>query len=173
MDDDTRPSVASVPALDLGRYLGLWYEVGRLPLRFEDEGATDVTAEYSLRDDGTVRVDNRCYDDEGRPTRALGQAVVDDEHAGRLRVSFLPEVLRWIPFTRADYWVLMVDADYRHALVGTPDRRYLWLLARDPGVAASVEEVFLGEAERQGYDLTRSIRPRHERGPVTDDQLEG
>ncbi|WP_416446852.1 lipocalin family protein [Leucobacter sp. HNU] len=66
--------VASVAQLDLQRYLGLWFEIGRLPLRFEDDDAIRVTAEYSLREDGSIRVDNRCIDGEGAPTQALGQA---------------------------------------------------------------------------------------------------
>src|SRR5690606_18910253 len=103
MDD---AQVRSVPALELGRYLGLWFEIGRLPLRFEDEGSKDVTAEYSLNDDGTVRVDNRCLDEKDEPAQALGQGVLDQEHPGRLQVTFVPEALRWIPFTKADYWVL-------------------------------------------------------------------
>lgn len=151
--------VRSVRALELSRYLGLWFEIGRLPLRFEDEGARDVTAEYSLRDDGTVRVDNRCLDDKGEPAQAIGQALPDPQHPGRLRVSFLPEALRWIPFTRADYWVLRIDDDYRHALVGTPDRTYLWLLARQPAIADDVQASYLATAEEQGFDLSRWIRP--------------
>lgn len=150
--------VRSVPTVDLGRYLGLWFEVGRLPLRFEDAGATDVTAEYSLNDDGTVRVDNRCRDENGEPTQAIGEAVPDPEHPGRLRVSFLPEGLRWIPFTRADYWILRVDEDYRHALVGTPDHRYLWLLAREAWISADVEQDFLQTARDQGFELDGWIR---------------
>ena len=150
--------VRSVPTVDLGRYLGLWFEVGRLPLRFEDAGATDVTAEYSLNDDGTVRVDNRCRDENGEPTQAIGEAVPDPEHLGRLRVSFLPEGLRWIPFTRADYWILRVDEDYRHALVGTPDHRYLWLLAREAWISADVEQDFLQTARDQGFELDGWIR---------------
>lgn len=155
----TEKIVHSVPALDLGRYLGLWYEIGRLPLRFEDEGARDVTAEYSLNDDGTVRVDNRCIDEKGEPSQAIGQANPVPEHPGRLEVSFLPEALRWIPFTRADYWVLRIDEDYRHALVGTPDRRYLWLLAREPHVEEAVERSFLDTARDQGFELDEWIRP--------------
>lgn len=120
--------VTSVPALDLERYLGLWFEIGRLPNRFEEAGAYDITAEYSLNDDGTVRVDNSCTDELGNHTQAIGQAVLGDAPA-RLRVSFLPAGLRWIPGTRANYWVLKIDDDYRHALVGTPDRKYLWLLS--------------------------------------------
>ncbi|MFK4850882.1 lipocalin family protein [Microbacterium sp. ZW T6_19] len=144
----------SVSALELARYLGLWYEQGRLPLRFEDDEARDVTAEYSLADDGTVTVDNRCLDKNGEPERALGQAIPDPDHPGRLRVSFLPEKLRWLPFTRADYWVLRVDEDYEHALVGTPDHRYLWLLSRQTQVDDAVAEGFLQTARDQGFDLT-------------------
>lgn len=151
--------VRSVPALELGRYLGLWFEIGRLPLRFEDDGARDVTAEYSLNDDGTVQVDNRCLDEDGEPTQALGQAVPDNEHPARLRVTFLPEALRWIPFTKADYWVLRIDEDYRHALVGTPDHKHLWLLAREPRIEQDVEHTFLETARDQGFDLTDWIRP--------------
>ncbi|EYT56320.1 membrane protein [Leucobacter sp. UCD-THU] len=171
MGEQEHGDVRSVEDLDLQRYLGLWYELGRLPLRFEDDGARDVTAEYSLRDDGTVRVDNRCIDAEGAPTQALGQAEPDEDHAGRLRVSFLPEGLRWIPFTRADYWVLRVDPDYRHALVGTPDRKHLWLLAREPRVDESTERELLAEARRQGFDLGRWIRPEQSGARVTDEQL--
>lgn len=161
----------SVEDLDLQRYLGLWYEVGRLPLRFEDDAAVDVTAEYSLREDGTVRVDNRCIDAEGAPTQALGHAVPDAEHPGRLRVSFLPEGLRWIPFTRADYWVLEIDPDYRQALVGTPDRKHLWLLGREPVIDAQLEREHLEAARRHGYELAAWITTPQSGGRVTDDML--
>lgn len=151
--------VQSVAKLDLERYLGLWFEVGRLPLQFEADGARDVTAEYTLNDGGTVIVDNRCLDEQGQPVQALGEAVPDDEHPGRLRVTFLPEGLRWIPFTKADYWVLKVDEEYRWALVGTPDRKHLWLLSREPRVPDAVEREYLDEARSQGFDLGEWIRP--------------
>lgn len=109
MSDPNEPR--SVEQFELNRYLGLWYEIGRLPLRYEDDTATDVTAQYSLNDDGTIHVDNRCYDRFGEPTQALGQAEPDAEHAGRLRVTFLPAGMRWVPFTHADYWVLRIDAE--------------------------------------------------------------
>ena len=166
-----KPEVRSVDDLDLQRYLGLWYEIGRLPMRFEDDDASDVTAEYSLNDDGNVKVDNRCLDEERQPTQALGEAVPDPEHPGRLRVSFLPEGLRWIPFTRADYWVLRIDEHYRHALVGTPDHKYLWLLAREPRIDSAIEHEYLAEAERQGYELARWIRTPQSGERVTDEQL--
>lgn len=165
-----RVAVQSVAAFDLQRYLGLWFEIGRLPLRFEDDGARDITAHYSLGGDGTVRVDNRCLDETGEPTQALGEAV-PQEQPGRLRVSFLPEALRWIPFTRADYWVLKVDEQYRHALVGTPDHKHLWLLCRDPEIDPAVESAYFEEAERQGYELAEWIRPDQSGDHVTDEDL--
>ena len=159
-------NVQDVDRLDLERYVGMWFEVGRLPLRFEDDDARDVTAEYSLNDDGTVRVDNRCLDENGEPDQVVGDAVVDPEHSGRLRVSFLPNGLRWIPFTRADYWVLHVDEDYRHALVGTPDRKHLWLLSRESKIEDAVERSFLDVARAQGYDLGAWIRPEQSKRVV-------
>ena len=170
--ESERPEVESVAELDLERYLGLWFEIGRLPMRFEDDDAVDVTAEYSLRDDGAVQVDNRCLDAERQPTQALGEARPDPEHAGRLRVSFLPAGLRWIPFTRADYWVLKIDPDYRHALVGTPDREYLWLLAREHRIDPRTETEYLAEARRQGYDLDEWITTPQSGERVTESQLD-
>lgn len=170
--ESERPEVESVAELDLERYLGLWFEIGRLPMRFEDDDAVDVTAEYSLRDDGAVQVDNRCLDSERQPTQALGEARPDAEHAGRLRVSFLPAGLRWIPFTRADYWVLKIDPDYRHALVGTPDREYLWLLAREHRIDPRTETEYLAEARRQGYELDEWITTPQSGERVTESQLD-
>lgn len=169
----SRPAVASVGSLDLDRYLGLWFEIGRLPLRWEDDNATDITAEYSLQDDGSVRVDNRCLDDDGKPTRAIGRATPVDGKPGQLQVSFLPELLRWIPFTKGDYWVLKIDDGYTVSLVGTPDRKNLWLLARDPQIDADTQAVYLDEAVRQGFDLTEWITPKQSGNRVTDDQFTG
>lgn len=163
--------VASVMHLDLQRYLGLWFEIGRLPLRFEDDDAIRVTAEYSLLEDGTIRVDNRCIDGEGVPTQAIGQAEPVDEHPGRLRVTFLPAGLRWIPFTRADYWVVRIDPDYRIALVGTPDRKHLWLLARDPELDPATAADYAGTARAQGFDLSQWIRTEQTGTPVADVEL--
>jgi apolipoprotein D and lipocalin family protein len=163
--------VTAVPSLDLRRYLGRWYEICRLPLKWEDESATDITAHYSLRDDGKIRVDNRCFDAEGKPSQAIGEASPVNEGNSQLKVTFLPEGLRWIPFTKGDYWVLKIDGNYRLSLVGTPDRRNLWLLAREPEIASADREAYLAEAIRQGFDLGPLITPRHSGNEVTDDLL--
>jgi apolipoprotein D and lipocalin family protein len=167
-----KPDVAAIASLDLSRYLGKWYEICRLPMKYEDEHATDITARYSLNDGGTVRVDNRCFDDDGKPTQAIGEATPVDDANSRLKVNFLPKFIRWIPFTSGDYWVLKLDADYQVSLVGSPDRQFLWLLARSPDLAQDVRDEYLAEATRQGFDLSGMIVPRHTGREVSDDMVE-
>jgi apolipoprotein D and lipocalin family protein len=156
MRDHEQP--ATVPAVDLQRYLGTWYEIARLPMRHEPEDYRDITATYTLQDDGKVRVANRAIDGKGEAQESIGEATpVPDSHNSRLEVSFLPHGLRWIPFTKGDYWILRLDPDYRVALVGSPDRRFLWLLAREPRIDASTREDYLATARAQGFDLAALI----------------
>jgi apolipoprotein D and lipocalin family protein len=167
----SKTDVEAIPFLDLQRYLGKWYEICRLPLRFEDETATDITAHYSLNENGSVRVDNRCFDEDGEPSQAVGEATPVDEANSRLQVSFLPEFIRWIPFTSGDYWVLKIDDGYRVALVGTPDHKHLWLLSRSPDLPQATRDAYLVEAERQGFDLAHLITPAHTGRDITDRML--
>ncbi len=150
------PPLTTVPKLDLARYLGTWYEIARLPMRHEPEDATDVTATYSLEEGGSIRVQNRCLH-KGELEEAIGQAKAVDDTNSKLEVTFLPEGLRWIPFTKGDYWVLQVAPDYSVALVGSPDRDYLWLLARTPELDAVQRDHYIEYAARQGFDVSRLI----------------
>jgi apolipoprotein D and lipocalin family protein len=156
---DHDSEVSTVPALDIDRYLGTWFEICRLPLKWEDAQARDITATYSRNPDGSVRVENRCIDKDGNPDRSIGQAFPIDGSNARLKVSFLPQFLRWIPFTKGDYWVLRISSDYTVALVGTPDRDNLWLLSRTADLAPDETADFLGAAEREGFDLSGLITP--------------
>lgn len=164
--------MTTIAHLDLPRYLGTWYEICRLPMKWEDATARDITATYSLNPDGTIKVDNRCIDAEGNPAQSIGVATPQDETNAKLSVSFLPEFLRWIPFTKGDYWVLKLDPDYRIALVGEPSRDYLWLLAREPHLETREETPFLETAVELGYDLSKLIRPQQSGGQVSDEMLE-
>lgn len=147
----------TVSSIDLGRYLGLWYEIARLPMKHEPADYRDITAEYALQDDGRIQVTNRAVDGSGEGQEAIGEAVAMDASNSRLEVSFLPEGLRWIPFTKGDYWILRIDEAYATALVGSPDRRYLWLLSRTPRVEPATRELFLAHAREQGFDLSDLI----------------
>ncbi|HEY5850445.1 MAG TPA: lipocalin family protein [Lysobacter sp.] len=150
---------ATVPSVDLTRYLGTWYEIARLPMRYEPEDFHNITATYSLNPDGTVKVDNRAVNGNGENEQSIGEAtVVEGSGNAKLEVSFMPDELKWIPFTKGDYWILRVDDGYRAALVGSPDRKYLWLLSREPSLAEARQQEFLATAREQGYELDELIR---------------
>ncbi|WP_125076119.1 lipocalin family protein [Pseudoxanthomonas sp. SGT-18] len=165
MNDASMP--VTVAAVDLQRYLGTWYEIARLPMRHEPADYTDITATYSLNPGGSVRVLNRARDGEGEPQESEGEAtVVEGSGNAKLEVSFMPDGLKWIPFTKGDYWILRLDPDYRTALVGSPDHKYLWLLAREPVLPAPVQQDFLDTARAQGYELQDLILTPHTGNPV-------
>jgi len=161
-DHSPLPTVAS---LDLQRYLGTWYEIDRLPMRHEPEDATDISAHYSLDDDGSVRVRNRCIH-KGELQEAIGRATPVDASNSRLEVSFLPEGLRWIPFTKGDYWVIALDPDYSAAMVGSPDRKYLWLLSRQPEMDATIRDHYIARARQLGFDVDQLIHTPHTGHPT-------
>jgi apolipoprotein D and lipocalin family protein len=159
MDRQPPPTVSS---LDLDRYLGTWYEIARLPMRHEPADYTDISASYSRQPDGTIRVDNRAHNGKGGLEESVGVATfTDPAEPGRLQVSFLPEALRWIPFTKGDYWILRVDEGYRTALVGSPDYAYLWLLHREPRLDEPTRDAYLEYARSIGYSLEALVYPRH------------
>lgn len=168
---DKLPEVRPVASVDLLRYSGRWYEIGRLPLHWEPEGVTDVTADYTPDGEGKLRVDNRCFDADGKPTQSIGEARAADESGAKLRVSFMPEFLRWVPFTDGEYWVLKVDDEYRTALVGSPDRKHLWLVHREPTLAEDVRADYMTEAKRQDFSLEGWIDTVQDGRRVTDEML--
>lgn len=141
-----------VPEVDLKKYQGRWYEIARLPAYFERQCVGDVSAEYTLRSNGTVRVANSCSEKSGKRKVSKGVAKLRDAQgpASKLRVSFF-----W-PFA-GDYWILDLDADYRRVLVGTPDRRYLWILSRSPTLSQDTCRELLRKAAALGFDTGRMI----------------
>lgn len=160
MSDAPKPT--TVAMVDLQRYLGTWYEIARLPMRHEPEDYTDITATYSLTPEGTVEVRNRARDGEGEAQESVGEAtVVEGSGNAKLEVSFMPDGLKWIPFTKGDYWILRLDPEYHTALVGSPDHKYLWLLSREPALAPQVQQEFLDTAREQGFDLAELIVTPH------------
>ena len=144
----------TVDSVDLEKYAGTWYEIGRLPMYFQRKCAGDVTANYAQKADGKgITVTNKCMAEDGSEIIAEGLAKPADETGSKLKVTFLPSWIRWLPVGRADYWVLARDADYKTALVGTPDKDYLWLLARSPNVSQETYSKYRQIAQQQGYDL--------------------
>ena len=148
----TKPT--TVDSVDLDKYAGTWYEIGRLPMYFQRNCASDVTANYTEKTDGSgIIVTNKCLDKDGSQIVAEGLAKPADATGSKLKVTFLPTWIRWLPIGRADYWVLARDTDYQTALVGTPDKDYLWLLARSPNVTQQTYAKYRQIAQDQGYNL--------------------
>ena len=144
----------TVDSVDLKKYAGTWYEIGRLPMYFQRNCASDVTANYVQKTDGSgIKVINQCQAKDGSNIIAEGLAKPADATGSKLKVTFLPSWIRWLPVGRADYWVLARDTDYKTALVGTPDKKYLWLLARSPNVSQETYTKYRQIAQQQGYDL--------------------
>jgi apolipoprotein D and lipocalin family protein len=155
-------SLATVDKLDLARYEGRWYEVARLPNRFQAQCAGDVTATYARRSDGTIDVANACRRADGATETAQGVArVVDPSTNAKLEVRFAPAALSWLPWVWGDYWVLALDPGYGYALVGEPARDYLWVLSRTPTLPADDYARLLDVARRAGYDTDRVQRTLH------------
>ena len=145
------------------RYVGRWYEIARLPNRFQDQCAGDVAANYTLRDDGRFTVVNECRTREGGVDRAEGVARRADREgpASRLKVRFAPAWLSFLPWVWGDYWILELDREYRFALVGEPSRKYLWILARNPVMDPADFDRLVARAGGLGFDTTALLRTPH------------
>ena len=152
--------VSPVDGFDVNRYLGTWYEIARLDHSFE-RGLEQVTAEYSLRDDGGIRVLNQGYNSvKQRWEKAEGKAYfTGSTDVGRLKVSFFG------PFY-GGYNIIDLDQEsYQYALVSGPDTSYLWILARQPGLDPSIIKQLLAKASAHGFDTSRMIFVAH-KAPV-------
>jgi apolipoprotein D and lipocalin family protein len=136
--------------VDLQRYQGTWYELARLPMFFQ-RTCVQSEAHYGLRDDGRIDVTNRCRDKDGEWIEAKGVAEPQVEgQTDKLWVRFdnwAGKLLR----IKGDYWVIYHDEDYRVALVGHPEHKYLWLLSRTPEVDQETRDKLLSIAREQGY----------------------
>ncbi len=137
------PTVATV---DMARYAGGWYEIALLPSWFQRACVADTKARYRADPDGGIEVINRCRKADGSVETAKGHAtIVEGSGNAKLRVSFF-----W-PF-KGDYWVLDLDADYEHVLVGTPSRDYAWVLSRTPQMDEATLQRLLDKAASLGFD---------------------
>jgi apolipoprotein D and lipocalin family protein len=154
--------VRTVNAVDLDRYLGDWFEIARFPNRFQRTCTGDVRATYARRPDGRIDVVNRCRTADGRVIDAQGVArVVDARSSAKLKVRFAPAVLSFLPFVWGDYWIVGLADDYSWAVVGSPDRAYLWILARARAMDAASLAAAAATARANGFDVDRLVMTPH------------
>jgi apolipoprotein D and lipocalin family protein len=141
----------TVKYVDLKKYAGLWYEVAKIPNSFQDHCIKGTTAKYTLTKDGEIEVVNSCVDEDGEIDDAEGVArIVDKKTNAKLEVSFV-SFLGWRPFW-GDYWVIGLDEDYKWAIVGTPSRKYGWVLSRTPELEKEIMDKIFQILKDQGYN---------------------
>ncbi len=147
-----------VKELDVQRYLGTWYEIARFNHSFE-RGLVGVTAKYSLRDDGKIKVVNSGYKDSlnGKFSQAEGKAKIPDpiNNPAKLKVSFFL-------FFYGDYYVMELDKDYQWAVIGSSSDKYLWILSRKPQIKQDLYNELRERLKKRGYDVSKLIEVRQQ-----------
>lgn len=158
--------LSALPSLDVPSYMGTWYQVAWYPNRFQKQCVADTTATYRRIPEG-VEVTNRCRNAEGKIESVVGLARPagseirgDALQPAQLEVSFLPSWLRWLPIW-GSYWVIQLADDGRFAVVSEPNREYLWVLSRTPGLAPADESAIRSRLAQQGFDLARWQTHKH------------
>ena len=143
-------SLEVVPHVELEKYLGKWYEIAHLPAKFQ-EGCNETTATYTLSKDGSISVLNQSIKD-GKMKQAKGKAkVVDKNSNAKLKVTFF-----W-PFY-GDYWIIKLGNNYDYSVVGTPNRKYLWILSRTPQMDDKLYSKLIEYAKSKGFEVNKLIK---------------
>ncbi|WP_332454655.1 lipocalin family protein [Chryseobacterium aquaticum] len=145
----------AVKNFDSDKYLGKWYEIARFDYKFE-RNMDNVTANYSLNSDGSIKVQNQGYNYVKKEWKeSIGEArFVNDKSEARLKVSFFKPI--W-----AGYNVIDIDDNYQNALVVGNSTKYIWILSRDKKMPESIKERFLAKAQKLGYDTNALIWVKH------------
>jgi len=145
-------SLQTVAYVDLIRYTGVWHQIALIPNFFQKNCTINTTATYTLMKNGQVEVINACSKENGKRKSIRGSAkVVDPLSQAKLGVRFF-----WFQ-PRAPYWIIELDSEYTYAVVGTPNRKYLWILSRTPSMDKKTYVHLLDRARAQGFD-THSIK---------------
>lgn len=156
---DRSRELQTVTGLDVPRYMATWYEVAKFPNWFQAKCVAATSADYSLQQDGTIKVVNRCR----RATGEMDEAVGTARQVGpaKLKVRFAPWWLSWLPAVWGDYWVIDLDQDYKLVAISEPTREYLWVLSRTPIVEPAAYQALLGRLRAQGFDLSKLEATKH------------
>jgi len=150
-------SLETVPNVDLNRYTGKWYEIASFPQRFQ-KGCHCTTAEYTLSKEDYIIVENRCNKDSinGKVSYIKGKAFVEPNSGNaKLKVQFF-----W-PF-RGKYWIIDLAEDYSYAVVGHPNRKYLWILSRTPVINETTYLEIIKRLQAKSFDISKLRRTVHE-----------
>jgi apolipoprotein D and lipocalin family protein len=153
------PELKTVAAVDLNRYAGRWYEIARYPNRFQNQCAGNTTADYRLMPNGRIEVLNQCREQDGSTKAAKGEAkIVDSATNAKLEVRFAPSFLSFLPFVWGDYWIIDLGPNYEYSVVGSPDRKYFWILARESHLDEQTFAGILERAKAQGFNPDKVVK---------------
>lgn len=143
-------TLQTVPYVDLKKYSGKWYEIASFPQRFQKD-CNSTTAKYTLTDEGYVIVENRCNKDSvnGKQSSIKGKAFVDKNSGNaKLKVQFF-----W-PF-KGKYWIIDLAEDYSYAVVGHPNKKYLWILSRTATMNENTYQQIISRIKEKGFDISK------------------
>ena len=153
-NSENKNNVKTVSFVDLKKYAGKWFEIAKIPNRFQKGCVRNTTAEYKLREDGDIDVINKCIEEDGSVNEAEGLAkVVDEKTNSKLEVSFVSIFgfhLFW-----GDYWIIGLDKNYEYAVVGHPERKYGWILSRTPKLSEEKLNEAFDILKETGYDSAK------------------
>ena len=148
--------LTTVPALDVPRYMGTWYEIAKFPNWFQKKCVSNTRANYGLRSDGTVQVTNRCKTASGEIDEAVGAArQMGPATSPKLQVRFAPAWLSLIPAVWGDYWVVVLEDNYQWVAVSEPSRQFLWILSRTPRMEPKAYADLLLRLAALGLDVQK------------------
>lgn len=154
---DSRPEVQTAPFVELSKYLGKWYEVASIPQSFQKQCVANTTAEYSMTDEGLIKVLNSCDTSKGTRDNAEGRAkIVDEKSNSKLKVTFV-KIINWIFSFGGNYWILDVDQGYNVALIADPTRKYAWILSRSHELSSAQWVDAEKNYKAQGYDTCKIL----------------
>lgn len=148
--------LTTVPALDVPRYMGTWYEIAKFPNWFQRKCVSNTRANYVLQADGKVQVTNRCKRESGEVDEAIGAArQIGPANSPKLQVRFAPAWLSLLPVVWGDYWVVELEDTYQWVAVSEPGRQYLWILSRTPHMEPAVYAELLARLARKGLEVQK------------------
>lgn len=164
--------LTTVPRVDLARYSGKWYEIASIPQYFQRKCVSDTTAEYTVIAKNRVQVLNSCETAERTRIASEGRAkVVDAQTNAKLKVTFAHVGDNYFYTFGGKYWITYLDPDYRFVIVGHPNRKYGWILARDPAIHQEDLAVLTVELKIRGYNTCDFIVTPQKNGYLTKSRL--
>ncbi len=143
-------TLQTVPFVDVEKYAGKWYEIASFPQRFQ-KNCTCTTAEYTLTDQDYLIVENKCNKDsiDGKVSKIKGKAFIEKNSGNaKLKIQFF-----W-PF-KGKYWIIDLADDYSYAVVGHPNRKYLWILSRSKTMDKNIYNKIIKESSSKGFDVSK------------------